>query len=206
MKKLLFAVAAIAALAMLAPSSGTAEPTHPNEIGLYLTPDGLGDTGTIEVGTPVNVYLVLTKPEADNSPLSGLVAFDLQLNFSPAGNLFMTGNVLNGSGLNIGDMGNIAGGYLEFIVGFAAEVPAVDDAILLVSLQFICATANPIEVRMGPASFPTIPGEMSFVTPWQTLEVMYPISGSLDDPVFLFNGYAIAVEKESFGAVKALYR
>jgi hypothetical protein len=32
------------------------------------------------------------------------------------------------------------------------------------------------------------------------------MGGSHDAPVFLFEGIAIAVEEESFGSVKALYR
>jgi hypothetical protein len=35
---------------------------------------------------------------------------------------------------------------------------------------------------------------------------MYPISGSHEAPVFVFNGVAVPVEEESFGSVKALYR
>ena len=46
MRKLLFAVSAIAALSLLlVAGAGIAEPTHPNEVGLYMTNDGLGATG-----------------------------------------------------------------------------------------------------------------------------------------------------------------
>ena len=33
--------------------------------------------------------------------------------------------------------------------------------------------------------------------------IMYPISGSHDDPVFLFNGYAVPVENESAGQTQS---
>ena len=35
---------------------------------------------------------------------------------------------------------------------------------------------------------------------------MYSMGGSHEAPVFVFNGEAVAVENESFGSVKALYR
>ena len=62
MKTLLFAVVALFAISMLAPGPVTAEPTHFNEIGLYTTPDGYGETGIDGIGIPLMVYLVLTKP------------------------------------------------------------------------------------------------------------------------------------------------
>ncbi len=61
MKNLLFAVTALVALSALAPNSSIAEPTHPNEVGLYLTPDGYGATGTYEINVPVEVYLVTSE-------------------------------------------------------------------------------------------------------------------------------------------------
>lgn len=104
-------------------------------------------------------------------------------------------------------MGNLAiGGYLEFIVGFAAEVPVVDDAILLVSLQFINSNLDPVEVTMSPVSLPSIPGTLGFLPINPPLVEMFPSSGSLDDPVFMFGGTATPVEKETFGSVKALFR
>jgi hypothetical protein len=59
MKKLLFAAAAMVVLSMLDPGTGFAEPTHPNEVGLYTNDDG---TGIYGFGTLLEVYLVLTRP------------------------------------------------------------------------------------------------------------------------------------------------
>jgi len=136
MKKLIFAVTAIVTLSVLAPSSGISEPTHPNEIGLNLTPDGLGETGTDLVGSPVTVYLVLTKPHAGNDPCSGLQGFDCQLNFDPIGGIFRLGDSLNGDGFNIGDADHIGEGFLEYIVGMADVVPTIDEAVLMVTFSF----------------------------------------------------------------------
>ncbi len=203
MMKLLFAVVA---LSMLAPFAGIAEPTHPNEIGLYTEPNGYGETGTYVVNAPVTVYLVLTKPEDNNGPLWGIRAFECQLNFTPAGNMFLLGDALAAPGLNIGDTANFDLGYLEYIVGFSDSVPVINHAVVLITFSFLNLYSGPVEVTMGPASNPIIPGQMALFTPIQTWEVMYPISGAVDAPVFIFNGQAVAVENDSFGSVKAMYR
>ncbi len=207
MKKLLFAVVV---LSVLAPFSGVAEPTHPNELGLYTEPNGYGATGTTDVGVPVNVFLVLTKPEANNVPISGIRGFECQLNFNPIGGIFLLSDVLNGVGaINIGEVTMLASeGFLEYVVGFPDVVPAVDDACLLISFTFLQPVPGEINVTLGPISTynPSIPGQMGFATPFQTLEVMHSMGGSHDAPVFTFGGYAVAVEDESFGSVKALFR
>jgi hypothetical protein len=208
MKKLLFAVSALAALSLLAPSTGFAQHMYDNQIGLYMTDDGTGATGTSQIGTPVNVYMVLTRPaNADGTPFAGITAFDCQLNFNPIGGIFVTSNALNGAGFNIGDVASIGSGFLEFIVGFADLVMAEPDrSLLLVTLQFINSNVVPIYVTMSPASTPSIPGTMGFLPVDPPLIEMYPASGAYEDPIFAFNGAAVPVEIESFGSLKALYR
>jgi hypothetical protein len=206
MKKLLLAVFAISMVALMAPNPSLAEPTHPNELGLYASPDDFTATGTDVIGAPVYVYLVLTRPEAIGAPTAGLAAFECQLNFSPAGGIFKTGEILPGEGFNIGDASNIQDGYLEYIVGFADLIPTVDEAILCLTLQFININTVPVEVTLGPPSFASIPNQMSFFPGDPPLEIMYSMGGSHDAPVFIFSGMAIPVEEESFGSVKALYR
>lgn len=207
MKKWLFT---LVVLWVTAPFVGIAEPTHPNEIGLYTEPNGYGATGTTDIGIPVNVYLVLTRPEGDNVPLPGIRGFECQLNFNPFGGIFLLGHVLNGAGaINIGETTRLASdGYLEYVVGFPDIVPTVDEACLLISFTFLNAVPDVINVTLGTISSysPSIPDQMAFVTPFQTLEVMYSMGGSPDAPVFIFNGEAIPVEKGSYGSVKALYR
>ena len=86
MKKLLFAVIAFS---LLATGSSIAEPTHPNEVGLYTTPDGYGATGTSVIGSPVEVYLVLTRPTDVNNgdaPYPTVNAFECTLRFDPIPN------------------------------------------------------------------------------------------------------------------------
>ena len=132
MKMLLFFVTGIATLFLLAPISSFAEPTHPNEIGLYTEPNGYGATGTDVLGAPVDVYLVLTKPEANNVSLSGIFAFECQLNFNPIGGIFLIGNVLNGEGANIGDDDHFydegPDWYTQFFPDSADQYEAIGEA------------------------------------------------------------------------------
>ena len=207
MKKMLFAVIAVFSISLLAPGTSLAEPTHFNELGLYTTTDGYGDTGTSVIGSPVDVYLVLTKPAANGVPSEGVKAFECQLNFSPVGDLFLLSWQLLALGLNIGDTDHLFEGYLEFIAGFVDVLPGVDDAVALVHFQFLNFNSSPVEVTFSPVSVPSIPGQMVFLpTSDDGLEIMYPVSGHPDAPVFIFGDMAIPVETESFGSVKSLYR
>jgi len=208
MRKSLFAVSAIAALSLLlVPGSSIAEPTSPNEVGLYTTPDAYGETGTLLVGSPVNVYLVLTRPEKFGVPYATINAFECRLTFAPAGNLFKLGEVFPPQAINVGDNNNIGEGYLEYIVGLGADWPVINESVVLLTITFMHTAPGVIEVSLGPTSVPAIPGWMAYQSVPGDLRVMYSIAGAIHEaPVFLFGGFAIAVETESFGSVKALYR
>ena len=210
MKRLLFAVTAIVAFSMLAPSAVIAEPTHPNEVGLYFeNEDGTGPTGAFGIGIPLNVYLVLTKPTdtMSGAPYPTINAFECRLDFNPIGNMFKLGEVYPGNHVNVGDNANIGLGYLEYVVGFASDVPVTDESVVLLMIVFMHTAEGVIEVTLGPTEGgQSIPGEMAFQSVPGQLRVMYSMGGSHDAPVFLFEGIAIAVEEESFGSVKALYR
>lgn len=211
MKKLLLAVTWIATLSLLAPSSSIAEPTHPNEVGLYLTPDGLGATGTYEVAQPVVVYLVVTKPTdlETGLPHIGASDFECQLNFNPYGTLFAVQVDFPSQNISYGDLNGIGEGHMEFIIDAYSGYPVIDESVVLVRIVFVQVVAEVIEVTLGPINIsrsPTVPGQMVYRSGNGHLEIMHPVSGSMDAPVFIFNGAAVAVDQESFGSVKASYR
>ena len=214
MKKSLFAMCAILVLSMLASSVVFAEPTHPNEVGLYMTPDGYGATGTMDVMVPVDVFLVLTKPaDAENGyvPFSHVLGFELALHFdpSPIGDLFLLGEVFPPSSINVGDNSDINQGFLDYIVGVSSDDPLIvtDESVVLMMFTFMKVTASQTAVILKPIIPASISGEMAFLgEEYEQLRVMHSISGSHDAPVFIFNGEAVAVETESFGSVKALFR
>ena len=213
MKKLLFAVSALAALSLLAPSTGFAQHVYDNQVGLFLTPDGMGATGTSDIGAGVLVYMVLIRPtdyENGDTPYIDINAFECSLFFDPQpnNNLFLLQTTIPPNAVDIGPSKDINSGRLDFIVGISdgSEVPVVDGAVSLITFNFMNTSVGTFDVTMGPTTAPGIPGEMSFQSETGQLRIMNPASGDFAASVFQFNGTAVAVENESFGSVKALFR
>jgi hypothetical protein len=209
MKKLIFAVSALVAFSLLFLGTGHSEPTHPNEIGLYMNENGTGATGTYDLGIPIYAYLVLTKPSDtsnNDTPYDTINAFECRLTFSISEGLFKLGDTFPPTSLNIGDNSTISQGFLEYIVGIAEDVRVIDESVVLIEFVFLLVVNSVIEVTIGPTSRPSRPGVMVFQSVSGHLVPMYPVSGAYEDPIFLFNGEAVDVENETFGSVKALYR
>ena len=195
------AVSVLAALSMLASISVAAAPTHPNEVGLYLAPNGYGATGTFVIGDPVEVYLVLTKPTdtVTGDPYATITYFECQLNFEPRGNLVKLEETFLGDHINIGNVDSIGSGFLQYIVQYVNGEPVIDEAIVLVHISLMHTASGVIEVTLSPFDYASFPGQMSFFSVSTQYEAMHPVSGSHDAPVFIFGGEAVAVENESFG-------
>lgn len=215
MKKLLFAVSALAALALLAPSTGFAQNPHQydNQVGLFMNADGTGETGTNVIGSGVFVYMVLLNPVDDqnaSTPYPDINAFECSLFFDPVpnNNLFLLQTALPEGSVDIGPSKDINSGRLDFIVGISdgQEVPVVDGSVTLATFNFMNLSAGTFDVSMGPSPAPGIPDQMVYQSETGQLRIMYQASGEAGGPVFQFNGSAVAVENESFGSVKALFR
>ena len=214
MKKLFFAVSALAALSLLAPSAGFAEHVYSNQVGLYLDAGGTG-TGTMAVGVPVSVFLVLTKPtdvENGEAPYTSVNAFELTMYFNPppGASLFKLNEVLPATAVPVGDTAHLADGYLEYIMAMSEDHFGTAESIVLIEFLFMVNVATPFEVTLGPASTftPSIPDEMVYMSVSPDLRVMNSSGGDHDSVVFTFNvdGGAVPTENESFGSVKALFR
>lgn len=211
MKKILFALSLIMAISLSTPGAVSAEPTHPNEVGLYTTADPYGPTGTTVTYGPVDVYVILTKPTdlaGGGEPYHYIDHFGLRLIFNPVPNndLYYMGETLPPGGVNGGEIHDITQGVLDFSVG-CDEQPVTNESALLMTLHFFVYIPIQTAITFGPAS-PT--DNFAFHSyeydQWGHWNDMHPISGSFEAPVFLFNGEAIPVESTSFGSVKALYR
>ena len=219
MKNLVNVIIMISTLSLLAHGTGIAEPTHPNEVGLSTTNDGTGATGTYLVGTPVDVYLVLTKPidvENGGVPFNVITGLELSLHFSPVPNndLLLLDTVITPGSIDVGLSKDINSGILDFVVGIPDReaISVVDEAATLIKFTFLNLSPQITEVTLHPNSdVQSISGEMAFLggeiphTPYSLL-AMYSMGGSHDASVFNFNGQAVVVESASFGSVKALYR
>jgi hypothetical protein len=209
MKKLLIFVSAIITISLMMSDAGMAEPTHPNEVGLYLTEDGTGPTGTYVLGSPVVVYLVLTKPadvENGDVPYPSINGFECRLDFHPVpdNDLLLLDHVIPPQCIDFGPDKDMNMGFLEFLVGAISPstIPVVNEAVVLVTMTFMNLNPATTVVTVGPPSWNP---QMVFAVAGGGHE-MYSIGGSVDAGVFEFNGEAVAVENESFGSVKALFR
>ena len=212
MKKLLFAASALAALSLLAPSTGFAQVhMYDNQVGLFLNADGTGGTNSNDIGSPVFVYLVLLRPvdvENGDAPYATINAFECTLNFT-GGPMFKLGDAFPPTGVNIGDNSDINQGFLEYIVGIGTAVPVTDGSVTLITFQFMATTPAETIITLTPISIPSVPGEMAFQSVAGELRAMNNAGGMPDAAVFSFNGAdggTVAVEDASFGSVKALYR
>jgi hypothetical protein len=220
MNKKLWSMIALTLATILAAGSGVAEPTHPNEVGLYVEPDGTGPTGTTIMGAPVDVYLVLTRPtdvDGSGEAFVSVYGFECTLTFDPVPNndLLLLDTVLPPGSIDIGRYKDINEGFLEFIVGTTISSPVLVDneAAVMVTFTFMNLGSGITEVSLGPIEGnQSIPGQMAFLGgPEESghpyyLTAMYSMGGSHDAAVFAFNGEAVAVDIESFGSVKALFR
>jgi hypothetical protein len=208
------AVPAFFALFLFLPIASLGQPEYPNEVGVYLDSGGTSPTGVVTtLLEPVTVYVVLVRPTDVNAPGGGeplelVQSFEFMLSFDNPDPLVMLNDWIPPGAINLGEFYefyNFELGYLEYIVGVPDPRVVIDEAIHLVEITFLPVALGVTEVRIGPSSIPSIPGQMVFLGPWE-MYVMHPVSGDHDAPVFIFNGEAVPVETESFGSVKALYR
>ncbi len=197
-------------VSLLAPSTLSAEPTHPNEVGLYTNDDGTGATGVQGLLGPVELYLVVTRPTDTDTgqPFDSINAFQCRLEFSTVDNLAFVGEVLPPNSVNFVPDNHFNDGYMEYFVGMVDDWPVTNDSVVLITFTFAQTAPGMVAVRLGPIQVypPDIPGHMIISTSFGPIMPMYPISGSHDAPVFLFDGEAVGVENQLFGSFKALFR
>ncbi len=203
MKKLVFVVAALAALSLLAPSSGFAQTAH-NQIGLYFDTDyTINNADGVAAFGQATAYLVVTNPYdyTLDQPVASIGGYELGLTYPSTA--LVLGLTFNGNGLNVGD-------NEDQIVGFGTGVQVIDNACLLATMTLLLndPLAQPANIMARPTEPASIPGHLAFLHygAEQPLIEAYPASGSFDDPIFSINGAAVATEATSFENIKAMYR
>ena len=208
MKKLLFAVCALVAISMLAPSAGFAQ--WENRIGIYTDANATDDhIASQATGVPFNIYFVLTSPKnADGSDIAQLDAFEFRVTVNgTAGTLFKLGQTLPTGSINVGadtDPFNA-----EYAVGIATPVPVTGGLCSLLTWNCMTLTGGTYQFFLNPTSVPSVAGKMAintYVEGNATLVGCMPSSDDFANPVFAVNGDVVAIENDSFGGVKALFR
>ena len=192
MKKLvtLVLVSLMATVAFAGLDSGS------DSFGVYFDTAGNANTTAMPVFTPFNVYLLLMNPVA---PTNG---FECTVTPSGAPYFILSTNV----GVGALDVDGSANG---FAVGAASDYTVnPGGAIVLCTWQFMVQAPTPLEFRIGPATFPSMPGGLPVVTGDGVLRRCGISSGSTTAAVAYVNGInqPVAQEVSSFGNVKSLFR
>lgn len=213
MKKMFFAVFALAALSLLAPSAGFAEMVHGSSMfGIYTDPAGDFASASHVYAAPFNAYLVLTNPVNHSfdggtdtrQVVTNVEAFECRVNFPPAlgATLFHLTTTLPPNSIDVGTAP-------DYVVGLAAPIPVVGGAVTLITWNVMVLDAGTHEYYLGLTEFPSIDGTMAYQDaddPDAPLVSAFPSSYDFAAPVFSINGGPIAIEGETWGGVKALFR
>jgi hypothetical protein len=213
MKKLLFAVCALAAISLLAPNAGFAQPdpaVWSNRIGIYTTQDAQSASVTsMGAFSTFSLYMVLCNPtNADETPATVVNGFECTVNFTGPAYFLLNTTLAGAGGLDIDSSVN------GFAVGWADPgLPVTNGLVHLVTWQFMLqAPANsstPFRAYMGPATQPSVPGGyMAINVPTSTtlLRPCLPSSGDFAQMVFAIGETPVAIQSATFGDVKALFR
>lgn len=210
MKKLLLVMSALAALALLVPSTGVAQPFY-NQIGIYTTQDA-DPANTSFTGTPgsFTAYCVIINPRNYNlgAPGSGVEqnisvvgGFEFKI-VVPAG-VFVLGATLPPMTTNFhSDTNNfLCGTNLPVNNGVATCVTLNIGAFSQVENYFYLAPVNAI---------PSVPGFLA-ITDYNDdfrLNAAYPASGDFAAPVFGLwpTTPVVPTADASWGDLKSLFR
>ena len=199
-------------LATLA-TAAAAQLNHPhNEVGIYTVPDPVGcETAQVTVApfTPFTAYVVLTDPynEELGRPLATVGGFEFSLQV-PSSVFVLSAQYPPG-----------CVGWPppppDFLTG--CDSPVTNGVAVLMTFVFMPTTTETVFFHLGPLQTmpPFFPGQMAFADfdDDYSVQVMHPVSGSADVPVFAVNWdgemsfcETIPSRDASFGGVKALYR
>lgn len=209
MKKLLFAVCALAAISVLAPDAGYAQ--WENRIGIYAD-DAAGSASieTTPLFTPFNIYFILSAPrEDDGTPFTAIDAFQFRVTMDgPAGGVFrLSENIRLPGQVTVGEHSNPYDS--DYSTGGAAPLPVVNDRVVLMDWQLMANNAGPYVMYLVPSVVASVPGQLAFnITTGEgaILQGAMPSSGAMDVAVFGIGTGVTPTESETFGAVKALFR
>ncbi len=182
-----------------------------NELGIYTveTPDGCAAAqADAPAGTSFACYVVLTNPwnDALDRPVTEVGGYEFRLEM-PA-DVLLLGAVSPPQ--STGEL------YPpDMLMGCRA--PVVDGCCTLLDLVLMPVSDGPYLLSLTPVQDApqSIPGAMNFTdfNDGDAMQVMHPVSGSADVPVFAINWdgalsfcETVPGDNASFGAVKALYR
>ena len=197
MRKLLLALFILPAIAGMAYAQ-----LDPDDdgIGVYFDPCACNNCISMDVGSH-RAFLVITHP---TSP-AGVHGWEAKL--WATGPMFITGVGLQGANINVGVLPN------EYIVGVVDPLinPFTYPAVVIATIDFyLSATAPAAQFWIDGVMFHSLPEKQPAYLDGSDTNVIKKLqqsTGGRDFPVATINGdCAVAVEGETWGGVKALFR
>ncbi len=201
MKKLLFAVTALAALSLLAPSTGFADGAL-NQLGFYTDADmgGVNTSGTAPF-EQVSVYVVLSNPHNGTELLDSIGGYEY--GYVADSELTVLSTTFSSDGIDVGEAGN-------HIVGLGSPLPVGAEGYVLIAtmnVMYMVTDGTPRYFHLAVTTPASIADHMAIIWgPLGTLQAIYPASGDFADPVFSFNGDVVATDNVQLDEIKAMYR
>jgi len=200
MKKLLFAVSALAALSLIAPSTGFAQAT--NTLGIYVDEAGTLNSGDVTNFVPVDIYMVLHGPMTPGmTAVNNIGGVEFKITAVGATVLTFTYPV------NVVDISDALGNHAA---GFGEALPVgANGATVVCTLNVLPTNATGAAVfTLAPNDLASIPGAMAYLDWDVTSDNIYaclPPYESFDYDVCVLNG-TVATEETTMDGIKALYR
>ena len=210
MKKLLLAMSALAALSLLVPSTGVAQPYY-NQIGIYTTQDANPDNASYN-GAPgsITAYVVIINPRNYNlgEPGSGIeqdisVVGGFEFQIILPGGVFLLGAVLPPMTANFHTE------TANYLCG--TNLPVTNGVATCLTLNLGAFTQVENYLYLAPVNqVPSIPGSLA-LTDYNDafrLNPAHPASGDYAAPVFGLWPLSTVVPTEdaSWGDLKSLFR
>jgi hypothetical protein len=207
MKKLLFALCALAAIALLTPRAGFAQ--WENRIGIYTTPTA--GAAFIDpapaLATNFYLYFVLTYPTDAGVPMAFVKGFEFNVTIvtGASGDFVRNQETYPTTGVNVFDSSDPYNA--TYANGYGVPIPVTDNAVVLLTWRAkIYDATDPYIFYLSPPLVPTFPGHLAVLNSSNT-----PISADgstplYTDPVFAIGAVTVANESATFGGVKALFR
>ena len=190
---------AVLIVGMMAPVALVGLDPATDSFGIYFDAAGNTNCTTAAAYQQISAYLILMNP---SGPTSG---FECSVHMTGAPH-FVLATADNSACGNPPDW-DIPPDYYGCAGPSDFLVPE-NGAVVLVTIQMLLQTPSELQFRIGPASIPSLPGNLPVLVGGGVLRLGAVASGDVDLPVAAINAgnCPVSAETNTFGRVKSLFR
>ena len=169
-------------------------------IGIYGDMGGVSQELSGPVNVPFSAYVVLTYP---SNPLVWGFEFGYTIAVGDPAGMFRLQNGLPPEAIDIGNNNDMLRG--DYVVGLATPLIG-NQSVVLVTWQFMLTVPQAAYLNLGPSDIPSLPYGLPAYEIGGTIVPLELRPTCWGTEVRVNESCPLPVEKETFGAVKALYR